>query len=414
MKLPASSLFLLFCTNVLARTLYIDSGNHDRKMPSIVSFQARDSMRGQSYAIHGGGSPVQVDDSGRAIFFLSSPLEKKQALEMTLAPVLPVQKSSGVAVKQEGSVLRMDALSYAITPNRKPEPMFVYQMQPGAVPEGVAATFAHGAHLHPVYSPSGKIVTGNHPPDHLHQRGIWFAWTHTEFEGREVDFWNMGNEKHGGITGEVRFHKLVKTWSGPVHGGFVSEHRWIDHTSGAEKDMLHETWEVTAYHTVGLNDIKGNRQPAMHIIDFVSTQTCASGTPVKLPKYHYGGLGVRGSRLWDPVDAVQMLTSNGDDRTKGDSTKAKWIWLGGDVDGKTTGITVLIHPQNFRFPQPLRLNPKNPQLCVAPSQDGEWSIEPGKPYVSRYRIIITDGRPDADDIERQWIDYADPVKAEVE
>ena len=132
-------------------------------------------------------------------------------------------------------------------------------MQPGAVPEGTAADFAHGSHLHPVYSPGGLLVTGNHPPDHPHQRGIWFAWTHTDFEGREVDFWNMGNEKHGGITGEVRFEKLLKQWGGPVHGGFVSNHRWIDHTSGAEKDMLHETWEVTAYHTIGLNAAPGRR-----------------------------------------------------------------------------------------------------------------------------------------------------------
>jgi hypothetical protein len=41
-----------------------------------------------------------------------------------------------------------------------------YQMQPGELPEGVAASFAHGAHLYPIYSPSGKVVTGNHQPDH--------------------------------------------------------------------------------------------------------------------------------------------------------------------------------------------------------------------------------------------------------
>ena len=119
---------------------------------------------------------------------------------------------------------------------------------------------------------------------------------------------------------------------------------------------------------------------------------------VKLPKYHYGGLGVRGNALWDPPPNVTMLTSNGDDRIKGDGTKAKWAWFGGEVDGKPTGITVLIHPSNFRFPQPLRLNPKNPQICVAPSADGDWSIEPGKPYVSRYRIVISDGKPDAEGI----------------
>ena len=67
-----------------------------------------------------------------------------------------------------------------------------YQMEPGEVPEGVDAVFAHGAHLHPIYSPSGKLVTGNHPEDHRWHRGIWMAWTKTEFGSSHPDFWNQG------------------------------------------------------------------------------------------------------------------------------------------------------------------------------------------------------------------------------
>ena len=47
------------------------------------------------------------------------------------------------------------------------------------------------------------------------------------------------------IDAEVRFDSLVKSWSGPVQAGFVSKHRFIDHQDGT-KDVLHETWEVTA------------------------------------------------------------------------------------------------------------------------------------------------------------------------
>jgi hypothetical protein len=279
-------------------------------------------------------------------------------------------------------------------------------MEPGPVPESVRPVFAHGAHLHPVFSPSGKIVTGNHPPDHRWHRGIWLAWTKTEFEDRHPDFWNQGKGEGSAaaekLLAEVRFESLEKSWSGPVQGGFVSKHRFIDHGGSQSQDVLRETWKVAAW-----------RAGAVNVIDLDSTQTCASATPLKLPKYHYGGLGVRGNALWDPVDAVTMLTSNGDDRLKGDSTKGKWVYLGGDVDGAPTGLAVLIHPSNFRFPQPLRLNPKNPQLCIAPSQGGDWSIEPGQPYVSSYRIVIMDGKADAALLERLWQDYAEPATAEV-
>jgi hypothetical protein len=43
---------------------------------------------------------------------------------------------------------------------------------------------------------------------------------------------------------------------------------------------------------------------------------------------------------------------------------------------------------------------------VAPSQGGDWAIEPGKPYVSRYRILAVDGPADAAWCEAQWAAYA--------
>jgi hypothetical protein len=122
---------------------------------------------------------------------------------------------------------------------------------------------------------------------------------------------------------------------------------------------------------------------------------------------------VRGSAQWDPVDKVTMFTSNGDDRKAGDASKAKWVWMGGEVDGVMTGILTLIHPENFRFPQPLRLNPKNPQLCAAPSADGDWEIKPGETYVSRYRFVVMDGKPTMEEAERFWRDYAEPVRVTV-
>lgn len=271
-----------------------------------------------------------------------------------------------------------------------------YQMEPGNVPEGVNENFMHGAHLHPIYSPSGRLVTGNHQPDHPWQRGVWLAWTKTQFGESHPDFWNMG--KDGKITAEVRFERLDKVWSG-AQSGFISQHGFLDHSHTPNQKVLNETWEVR----VAQETLDGT---LTNVIDLISSQTCAGEKPLKLPQYHYGGLGVRGNPLWNPVDAVTMLTSEGHDRKTGDSTKAKWVHIGGDVDGAPTGMAVLIHPSNFRFPQPLRLNPKNPQLCIAPSQDGDWSIEPGKPYVSKYRMLVFDGKPDAKWIEAQWYSYS--------
>src|SRR5206468_3991280 len=52
--------------------------------------------------------------------------------------------------------------------------------------EGVNPKYGRSAHLHPVWTPGGAIVTDELPPDHLHQSGIFLAYTKTEFEGRDV------------------------------------------------------------------------------------------------------------------------------------------------------------------------------------------------------------------------------------
>jgi hypothetical protein len=82
--------------------------------------------------------------------------------------------------------------------------------------------------------------------------------------------------------------------------------------------------------------------------------------------------------------------------------------MGGSIDGRPAGIAILDHPSNFRHPQPTRLNPDNPFFNYSPSVAGEWRIEPGTPYVSRYRFITYEGQPDRALIDRLWNDYATP------
>ncbi len=376
------------------QSVIIHAGEFDRR-ETPVELQLPAAFAGSRSLIGPAGEriPLQVDAAGRSVFIeprLAKGASKTYRLDASVSAAPEVQ------LEKKGALLNASFAGM---------PILSYQMEAGDVPAGVPEIFRHGAHLHPVFSPSGKIVTGNHPPDHRWHRGIWFAWTRTEFEGRAPDFWNMGKDD-GTFSGEVRFDRLDRSWSGPVQGGFTSRHRMIDHTSGTEKDALHETWEVAVFRPL-------DGAARAFVFDLASTQTCATAAPIKLPKYHYGGLGVRGNAQWDPADKVMMLTSKGDDRKAGDSSKGRWVYLGGEVEGAPTGLAVLIHPNNFRFPQPLRLNPKNPQLCVAPSQDGDWEIAPGGAYVSRYRFVVADGKPDATELDRLWNDYAQPPRVEL-
>jgi hypothetical protein len=49
-----------------------------------------------------------------------------------------------------------------------------------------------------------------------------------------------------------------------------------------------------------------------------------------------------------------------------------------------------------------------PYFCFTPAFLGSFAIEPGKPYVSRYRFIMHDGKIDPNAVGRLWQDYAQP------
>jgi len=280
-------------------------------------------------------------------------------------------------------------------------PVFTYNTVPAPLPPGrpdLTPVFQRGGYLHPVFTPAGRVVTDDYPANHRHHHGIWFAWTKTGFEGRSPDFWNMGDRK-----GTVEFVGLDRTWNGPVHAGFQSRHQQVDLTSGSPRIALRETWNVRAF-ALGSTS-------AVHLFDIEITDVCATNTPLDLPQYRYGGIGVRGHAAWNDPSKMGFLNSGGvTDRSKGDKgeTVGDWAVLHGPVDGGYGGIALFGHPGNANAPQPQRIHPTEPFLCFAPQQAGPLRIEPGKPFIARYRFATFDGPPDARLLERLWNDYAHP------
>ncbi len=255
-----------------------------------------------------------------------------------------------------------------------------YQAEPGEFPrEGIDPLYRRGGYIRSILSPSGREVTDDFPPDHTHHHGVWTPWTKTEFEGRQPDFWNMGAGK-----GRVEFVEVEEIESGGEIGRFRVRHRFIDMLAKPEKVALEERWEVR----VRVED-------GRHVIDLDLEQWCAGDSPLKLPKHHYGGFGFRGNRAWNGADGCRFLSASGEtDRNQVNGSQEPWCWVGGTVDGRTTGVAILCHPTNFRAPQPIRAHPEEPFFCYAPPQAGAMSIEPGKPYRARYRVIVFDGEPE--------------------
>lgn len=382
------SILIIFSTKSHAQKQYeihVSAGAFDRS-ETIVSFHFPDKVEPGSYRLESPPNQsviLQVDGSNKGWFILDElAAGESRIYDFTADPIEPVNHVSSQidSTQITFSSDRGRVLSYYHGDNH---------------PTELDERYKRGGYIHPVYSPNGTVLTAHLNPLHPHQSGIWSAWTKTEFEGRTPDFWNIHNN-----TGRVdQADSLLDAWKGPVHAGFHNRHFFKDLSAPDPVTAVNEEWNVYIY-----------RAPEDHsyqIFDIISTQSVNTDKPLILPEYHYGGIGFRGNREWDDLGNTTFLTSDGLGR-EGNTTRPKWTHLGGVVDGEMAGITVMDHPGNFRYPQPVRIHPEEPYFVYAPMQLGEMRIEPGSPYTTRYRYVTYDGDPDPEELNRLWNDYAYP------
>ncbi|MEO0476317.1 MAG: PmoA family protein [Planctomycetota bacterium] len=274
-------------------------------------------------------------------------------------------------------------------------PILSYNVTTVPSPIEDAPWFSRSGFIHPVYSPEGRVVTDPFPADHPHQHGLMFAWTSSEYEGQKVDFWNAKKKQ-----GKIEHVKTIQADANTIK--VELRHKII---GGKHKGttVLNETWTVTRVEHDTLN-----------IFDLVSVQTCATDKPLTVNKHKYGAMCIRGPARWSTGDA--MLTSEGKSQKEGNHTRPDWVALfgeavrHGETDTQLAGIAAMAHPDNKHGPQPVRLHPEMSYFCFAPMIHDGFQIKPGEPFISKFRFVTYDGKPDPKTLDAIWKQYASPAK----
>ena len=272
------------------------------------------------------------------------------------------------------------------------------------VPEGVDPAYRRSGFIHPLYSPSGHILTRIQPPDHYHHYGIWAPWTKTHIDGKEVDFWNLAKKQ-----GTVRFAELLATKSG-TEGGFkvLQEHvQFLD--EGSERVAITEELQVQA-------SVQKLNKQRFWLIDIQSEFINKLSTDIILDQYRYGGgIGFRATEQWVKGNC-SVLTSEGKTREDADGTRARWCDVNGQTgdNGQRSGILFLSHPDNREHPEPMRVWPENihqGQLFFefCPIRLNSWVLEPEKKYTLRYRMVVYDGKLEKAMMEKFWEQYSEKL-----
>lgn len=279
-----------------------------------------------------------------------------------------------------------------------------YNFKNALLPAGVSDIYNRAGYIHPLWSPKGEVLTRIQPPDHYHHVGIWNPWTHTEYKGKVIDFWNLNKGE-----GTVRPSSIISTTSNDLFGGFKVLHDHIDLNGMTPEGMevaLKEEWNVRVW----------NIADDAWLIDFASTMNCATDSAFTITEYRYQGFGFRATEKWDDKTA-NLLTSEGKDKEDGNSTRARWCDVNGVSDFGTSGVLFITHPSNYNYPEPIRIWPvgankgkENVFFNFNPSMDRNWVLEPGNDYQLKYRMFVYDGKIDKSKAEQLWQDFAFPPK----
>jgi hypothetical protein len=267
-------------------------------------------------------------------------------------------------------------------------------------PAGQDSAYQRSGFIHPLWTPSGKVLTRIQAPDHYHHYGIWNPWTHVLFEGDTVDFWNIKGRK-----GTVRFSRFVSVNSGPVFAEFAALHEHVVFKkNGKDKVALNELQTVRVYKPGVTGD--------SYVVDITVQLNCAGSSPFRILEYRYAGMGWRATKNWNQNNS-EVLTSQGKTRKDGDGTAARWFYIQGPLEEAYGGAEMMGYPSNYNFPEPLRIWPENSNngevfAMFAPTKNKDWLLEPGQTYTLKYRFVVFDGHFSKEKAESAWSYYSMP------
>ena len=307
------------------------------------------------------GAACQAPDSGHA------------------SPVTVVEQEEGFLIK-EGEA---DVLFYQLTP------------------KSADGEYERNNYIHPLHDLDGEVITEDFPPDHLHQRGIFWAW-HQVFVGDERlgDQWGLEDSEWA-----VESREILESGadSAAVQVKFFWQSaRWLD-DEGKKKPFVEETTTVRVHRA----------ESDMRQVDF-EISLLALEDDVRIggseDEKGYGGFSAR-IRL---PEGVRFLGSTGALTPETNQIDAgRWVDIVARFgpSGGESGLAILTHPTLPGFPQPWILRTSGSmQNPVYPGREPAL-LPRDKALTLRYRLVVHRGALDRARLDQLQSEYETEVVA---
>jgi methane monooxygenase PmoA-like len=266
-----------------------------------------------------------------------------------------------------------------------------YQAVRKALPDGQAA---RSNYFHPLYDLDGNVLTEDFPKDHIHHRGIFWAWHQVRIKRTTVQdqwvnrdsFWTVQDAQIGSDARSASLALRV-VWESPL---FTDD-------KGQRRPFVEERSVTRVHRSEGAIRKIDLHQRLTALVDGVEIGGSEDAKG-------YGGFSYR---VVMPPD-IRFTGAQGV-VTPVENAVSSSPWM--DVSGSygaagKSGLTVLTHPSTTGFPQSWILRARGSmQNAVYPGRQ-PVAIPRDRPVILRYRIVLHRGELAPAEIGRLQAEYA--------
>ena len=279
----------------------------------------------------------------------------------------------GGFLNQAFAQLKMTKQAEGLLITEKGKKVLFYQVKP----RSQDGKFERCNYIHPLWGIDGFILTEDFPADHLHHRGIFWAWHQVWIGGKRIgDPWEIKDFSQEVVNTEFSNQKggsgLLTTevvWKSPL---------WTK--DGVQKPYLKENSEIR------IHPAKGNSRRIDFTINLLALEnnlTIGGSQDVK----GYSGFSVR---VKLPEDVV-FSGKDGIVKPQNEAVASPgFINFSGSMTGggKKAGVCIVDHPENPGYPQKWILRAKNSMQNAAWPGNTTVPVPTDKPLQLKYSLIV--------------------------
>ena len=304
----------------------------------------------------------------------------RSAPSLSVLALIVLALASGITAltaTHENSPIQVTRSEEGFLVTEKGQTVLFYQL----APKSWKGKYERANYIHPLHDLDGVVLTEDFPADHLHQRGVFWAWHQVYVKGKRVSdqwttensIWEVTSAETVRADAESAAMKVQLHWKSPI---------WLD-AHGEQKPFVKETSIVRVHRAEG--DVRK--------IDFdIRLAALEDGVSIggSEDDKGYGGFS---ARVRMPSDI--RFTGRAGTVTPGRTAVEAGSWVDfsasyGSPRGKS-GVAILTHPSTVDFPQPWILRSKGSmQNPVYPGNQAA-PLPRGEPLILRYRLVIHRG-----------------------